>query len=74
MNKNTIKSILTAVGIIAFLIVFAWASNEDYKETVIYSMPNEAYMEIYNKLGHGCTDSQIIDEYMENKKYYDSFK
>lgn len=71
LNKTT-KRLCTAVAVTAFLAFWAWASTEDYKETVLYNMPQEVYQKIYSELGHGCTDRQIIDKYMSNQKYYDS--
>lgn len=41
-------------------------------EQIVYAMPQEAYEAIYLKLGNGCTDRQIADEYMANKQYYDA--
>jgi len=66
------ENILRAVGLVFVFGFFLWASNEDYKETVIYHMPQAAFDSIYDKLGHGCTDRQIVDMYMTNKEYYDS--
>lgn len=72
MTEKSIRRILSALGLIAVLVLFLWASNEDYKETVIHNMPNETYHAIHCKLGHGCTDKEIIKEYHPNKTYYDS--
>ena len=48
------------------------AGSADYTEQVVYTMPQEAYETIYLKLGDGCSDKQIANEYMSNKEYYDS--
>lgn len=71
LNKTT-KRLCGVISITAFFALFAWASNEDYKETVLTSMPQGVYEQIYAELGHGCTDRQIIGKYMSNQKYYDS--
>ena len=63
LNRTT-KIVCTIIGIMAFLMFFAWASNEDYKEAVISSMSNTAY----------CTTQEIIDQYKSNKLFYDSLQ
>lgn len=73
INKTT-KTVCTIIGIIAFLMFFAWASNEDYKEAVISSMPNTAYNKIRSELGNDCTIEEIIDQYKSNKPFYDSLQ
>lgn len=71
LNRTT-KALCAILGLCAFFAVFCWASQKDYEETVIYSMPQEAYEQIYIELGHGCADEEIIEKYMSNKKHYDS--
>lgn len=72
MTETQLNRIVSALALVAFLILFAWASTADYRETVIRSMPNETYHAIYTKLGHGCTDSEIVEEYNNNRSHYDS--
>lgn len=74
MNDLSEKTILILL-LIGTIIGFALAGAEDFdQETVdvISSMPDEAYQEIVEDLGPGCTDLEIISEYHENKEYYDS--
>lgn len=73
INKTT-KTVCIIIGIIAFLMFFAWASNEDYKEAVISSMSNTAYNKIRSELGNDCTTQEIIDQYKSNKLFYDSLQ
>lgn len=73
LNKTT-KKLCIVIAVAAFFALMAWASTEDYKETVLYNMPQEAYEQIYLELGHGCTDRQVIDKYISNKEYYDSLQ
>lgn len=62
------------VGASTFIIVVGLAGNVERTEQIIYSMPQEAYETIYLKLGPGCTDQAIVDEYMSNRAFYDSLK
>lgn len=71
LNKTT-RTLCAILGICAFLAVFCWASKKDYEETILYSMPQAAYEQIYVELGSGCKDKEIVEKYMSNKKYYDS--
>lgn len=73
LNRTT-KIVCTIIGIMAFLMFFAWASNEDYKEAVISSMSNSAYNKIRSELGNDCTTQEIIDQYKSNKLFYDSLQ
>lgn len=61
-----------AIGSIAFLFVIGLAGNAEYAEQVIYSMQQETYDTIAAKLGNGCTQQEIAEEYMANKEHYDS--
>lgn len=74
MNRLTKQVIIFASGFIAFFAIIGIVGNMDYTEQVIYTMPQKVYEEIYLKLGNECTDSQISNEYLSNKSYYDSIK
>lgn len=74
MNRLTKQVIIFTAGFIAFFVILGIAGNMDYTEQVINTMPQEAYEEIYLKLGNKCTDLQISNEYLSNKSYYDSIK
>ena len=39
---------------------------------VIYNMTETAYNVIVDSLGEGCSDTQIVKTYLNNKEYYDS--
>lgn len=73
-NRLTKQIIAFIAGFIAFLLLIGVAGNFDRTEQIVYNMPQEAYEEVYLKLGSGCTDSQIAKEYLSNKSYYDSIK
>ena len=66
---KTIKIIFAALAVFA---AFAFAGTTDYTEQVLYTMPQDAYEQIVLELGDGCTDREIVKEYMNNKGYYDS--
>ena len=50
--------------------VLGIAGTLDYRAEVIYSMSQETYDEIVEKVGK--SESKIVEEYMSNKAYYDS--
>lgn len=68
MNKLSTHS-LVFIGVI---ILICLAGRCDYNETVIYNMPDNTYQAIKTKLGEDCSESQLVDEYQENKKSWDS--
>lgn len=72
MNRLTKQVIAFVVGIIAFFTLMGIAGTIDYTEEILSTMPQEAYEQIYLELGDGCSDLQIVDKYMSDKKYYDS--
>lgn len=71
LNKTT-KTLCGILFIAAFFALYSWASNKDYEGVVLYNMPQEVYEHIYLKLGNGCSDQDIVDEYMSNKKHYEA--
>lgn len=58
-------------GLIILLIIGV-AGRYDYNEEVIYNMSDNTYRAIKVKLGDGCSDTELVNEYRENKKYWDS--
>lgn len=73
MNKLS-ERLIVAILIIATITAFGIAATEDYNQTVIESIPDEAYQEIIMKLGSDCGNSAIVTEYETNKDYYNSKK
>lgn len=73
LNRTT-KRTCGILAIIAFFILFAWASNEEYKDVVISSMSNAAYEYIHEELGDGCSTQEIVERYKSNKTFYDSLQ
>ena len=71
-NRVTKQIVVFVAGFIMFLCLLGIAGSTDRTEQIVYAMPQEAYEAIYLKLGNGCTDRQIADEYMANKQYYDA--
>lgn len=68
MNKAT----KLGLAIAAVIITLGFAGRCDYDEEVLYSMPQDAYENIVIKLGDKASDHSIVNEYMNNKEYYDS--
>lgn len=74
INRLTKQTLAFVTGFILLFLVLGIAGSADRTEQIVYTMPQEAYEEIYLKLGNECTDSQIAKEYISNKRYYDSIK
>lgn len=74
MNRLTKQTLAFIAGFTLLFFILGIAGNADRTEQIVYTMPQEAYEEIYLKLGNECTDSQIAKEYLSNKHYYDSIK
>lgn len=72
MNRLTKQCLVFAAGMITFFVLMGIAGTSDYTEQVLYTMPQEAYEQIYLELGDGCSDREIVSKYMSNKDYYDS--
>lgn len=70
LSQKTILILLLVVTAVAFLI----AGTEDYDQRMIESIPDEAYQEIVEDLGAGCSERDIMAEYTGNRGYYDSIK
>ena len=71
-NRVTKQIVVFVAGFIMFFCLLGIAGTTDRTEQIVYAMPQEAYEAIYLKLGNGCTDRKIADEYMANKQYYDA--
>ena len=74
MNNNKVfKQIAVfALGFTGFLFLLGIVGKSDYNEEVIYNMTETAYNVIVDSLGEGCSDTQIVKTYLNNKEYYDS--
>lgn len=72
LNRLTKQVTVFVIGFFAFFCFLGIAGSSDYNEQIVYTMPQEAYEAIYLKLGDGCSNKQIAEEYMSNKLYYDS--
>ncbi|WP_455639334.1 hypothetical protein [Parabacteroides sp.] len=74
MNDLSEKAILLLL-LIGTIIAYVIAGVEDYDQKtidIIGSMPDEVYREIVDNLGSGCTNQEVVEEYEENRMYYDS--
>lgn len=60
------KKHITAIAILAFVILLGIAGRIDYTEEVIYHMPQKAYNEIKDTLGHDASDYDIARYYTSN--------
>ena len=61
--KGKYKAVL---AIAAFLMLYAWASTQEWTEQVICNMPEKAYTEIKDTLGEDASDHDIARYYQKN--------
>lgn len=60
------KKHITAIAILAFVILLGIAGRIDYTEEVIYHMPQKAYNEIKQAIGEDASEYEIARYYVEN--------
>lgn len=65
------KAIKIIITVLFVSVALAFAGRADWAETVVMSMPNEAYEAICVKLPNGASDYEIATEYINNREYYD---
>lgn len=70
MNRLSV----TALAVLAFILLLGIVGRYDYASEVVQSMPEDAYYTILDTLGDDCTEIAIAEEYMSNKAYYDNLK
>jgi hypothetical protein len=58
--------------VVVFFAILGMAGHSDYIDEVYYSIPDAAFEEIALKLGDHATRSEIVDEYMDGRAYYDA--
>lgn len=72
INRLTKQVVAFIAGFITFLCLLGLAGSAERVEQIVYTMPQEAYEAVYLKLGDGCSQREIADEYMSDKQYYDA--
>lgn len=72
MLNKTSRTLCSILGVLAMICILGVAGNFDRIEQVKYNIPNEVYHYIKSSLGKKCSDRQITEIYLSNKKYYDS--
>ena len=60
------RKALTAIAIIAVVLLFGIAGRVDYTDTVILHMPQSTYDEIKDTLGEGASEYDIAKYYKKN--------
>lgn len=60
------KGFITAAAVAAMFVLLGIAGRMDYTEQVVYNMPQEAYDEIRDTLGHDATDFEVAKYYQKN--------
>ncbi len=71
LNKTS-RTLCSILGVLAMICILGVAGNCDRIEQIKYSMPDNAYHTIKSELGNKCSDQQVTEIYLANKKYYDS--
>lgn len=64
-------SLLFGLGL---FLILSFAGTVDYSEQVVMNMTQETYDAIVEKLGDEASDYEIVQEYKNNKEYYDRNK
>ena len=70
MNRLSV----TALAVLAFILLLGIVGRYDYATEVVQSIPDVAYHTIVERLGDDCSDIDIAEEYEANKQYYDTLK
>ncbi len=70
MNKLS-KKLFTAIFAAIVIAGCLYAGRGEYVDDILVSMSFEKYQAIHDHLG-GASDSEIVDEYISNRQYWDS--
>lgn len=62
------KACIIAICAFVILVGFFVYDNIQTDREIMLSMDDAVYEYIYNKLGDGCTDSQIVSYYNRHRK------
>lgn len=54
-----------------FILILAMAARDDYEMEVIGMMDEQTYEAVKSNLPAGCSESDIVDEYMARRAWYD---
>lgn len=73
MNKQT-KVIARWVAAVVVIMAMMYAGRCDYNEEVYSEMGYDTYRKIEKVLGPGASESDIVDEYMKNRDYWERMK
>lgn len=58
------------ICVIAVIVVLGIAGRCEYNESVIYNMPGNVYEAMKEEM-KGASESELVDEYVRNRKYWD---
>ena len=70
MNATT-KNLLTVLLAIIVIAGCVYGGRVEYNDDVLSGMSDEKYKYIHDRIGGGSR-SDVVDEYMSNKDFYDS--
>lgn len=65
------KNLLTAILALIVMIACLYAGRGEYVDDVLVGMSKEKYQAIRTHLGD-ASNSEIVDEYISNRQYWDS--
>ena len=73
MNRLSRQIIVALLAIFGFLYLMGVAGSYDYADEVVYTMDDEVYYSITQKIGK-TSNKEVVAEYEKNREYYDSLK
>ena len=65
------KLVVCLMGVIGFIYVLGVVGSYDFADEVVYSMDNQVYEMIIEKIGK-ASNKDVCEEYLANKDYYDN--
>lgn len=73
MNRLSRQIIVSLLAIFGFIYLMWIAGRYDYADEVVYTMSDEVYYSITQKIGK-ASNKEVVAEYEKNREYYDSLK
>ena len=72
-SMNTIsKCLLTVIATTVTIAGCVYAGRVEYEDEVLSGMSAEKYQYIHDSLGYRASREDVVKEYIDNQKFYDS--
>lgn len=73
MKTNKLsKSIAIAIITIATIAGCVYSGNVERNDAVLSAMSAEKYQYIHDRIGRRASSSDVVKEYLSNRRFYDS--